>query len=115
MNASTQAELEELRHMVWQLRDTLAAHQQNVFAGIIAERDRLLDEFSMALKKHGLRTSQRQVYPFDAAIERLVKQQVAAALEEAEQKASIHVHLRSQECTCCSRWFDALASLREGR
>ena len=25
MNASTQAELEELRRMVWQLRDTLAA------------------------------------------------------------------------------------------
>ena len=27
MNASTQAELEELRRIVWQLRDTLAAHQ----------------------------------------------------------------------------------------
>ena len=57
----------------------------DVFAGIIAERDRLLDEFSMALKQHGLMTSQRQVYPFDAAIERLVKQRVAAALERAAQ------------------------------
>ena len=42
------------------------------------------------------------------------RQQVEVALEEAEQKASIHVHLRSQECKCCSRWFDVLAALRTG-
>ena len=36
MNASTQAELEELRRMVWQLRDTLAAHRAVVWE--LAER-----------------------------------------------------------------------------
>ena len=53
----------------------------DVLAAVVAERDRLLDEFSATLKKRGM-TPQRQVYPFDDAVDALVRQQVEAALEK---------------------------------
>ena len=48
-----------------------------------AERDRLLDEFSAALREHGM-TPQRQVYPFADALDLLVQKQVEAVLTKVE-------------------------------
>ena len=49
-----------------------------------AERDRILDEFSAALLKHGM-VRQRQVYPFDDALEMFKVKQVEAFRERAIQ------------------------------
>ena len=49
-----------------------------------AERDRLLDEFSAALRERGM-TPQRQVYPFADALNLLVQKQVEAFRERVAQ------------------------------
>ena len=55
-----------------------------------AERDRLLDEFSAALKERGV-SPQRQVYPFGDALDALIHQQVEAFRERLLD------YLRTQE------------------